>query len=184
MGFIFEHAAQPDKFENIPQSIYWAVITLASVGYGDISPTTEYAFYPNNTGWGSLVLLHDVAVEDADYGKVIAVKQDGYSRFILPMTFSANWQGELGHNTFLFICPDISGVFIANLYDLSGNILSSVSIPEISSTHGEISLWNLDDRAIISIDHDYNIGETRILCNPRGYPGEYPSFNPNLIVEI
>jgi hypothetical protein len=40
MGFIFEHAAQPDKFENIPQSIYWAVITLASVGYGDISPIT------------------------------------------------------------------------------------------------------------------------------------------------
>jgi hypothetical protein len=40
MGYLFEHDAQPDKFENIPQSIYWAVITLASVGYGDISPVT------------------------------------------------------------------------------------------------------------------------------------------------
>lgn len=40
MGYLFEHAAQPDKFENIPQSIYWAVVTLASVGYGDISPVT------------------------------------------------------------------------------------------------------------------------------------------------
>ncbi len=40
MGYIFEHDAQPDKFENIPQSIYWAVVTLASVGYGDISPVT------------------------------------------------------------------------------------------------------------------------------------------------
>ncbi|MDI9331058.1 MAG: ion transporter [Alphaproteobacteria bacterium] len=40
MGYIFEHEAQPDKFENIPQSIYWAVVTLASVGYGDISPVT------------------------------------------------------------------------------------------------------------------------------------------------
>lgn len=40
LGYLFEHAAQPDKFENIPQSIYWAVITLASVGYGDISPIT------------------------------------------------------------------------------------------------------------------------------------------------
>ena len=40
LGFLFEHEAQPDKFENIPQAIYWAVITLASVGYGDISPIT------------------------------------------------------------------------------------------------------------------------------------------------
>lgn len=40
IGYLFEHQAQPDKFENIPQSIYWAVVTLASVGYGDISPVT------------------------------------------------------------------------------------------------------------------------------------------------
>ncbi len=40
LGFLFEHEAQPEKFENIPQSIYWAVVTLASVGYGDISPVT------------------------------------------------------------------------------------------------------------------------------------------------
>ena len=40
LGYLFEHAAQPDKFDNIPNSIYWAVITLASVGYGDISPVT------------------------------------------------------------------------------------------------------------------------------------------------
>jgi voltage-gated potassium channel Kch len=40
LGYLFEYDAQPDKFENIPTSIYWAVITLASVGYGDISPIT------------------------------------------------------------------------------------------------------------------------------------------------
>ena len=40
LGYLFEHDAQPDKFENIPTTIYWAVITLASVGYGDISPVT------------------------------------------------------------------------------------------------------------------------------------------------
>jgi hypothetical protein len=40
VGYLLEHAAQPDKFESIPGAIYWSVITLSSVGYGDISPIT------------------------------------------------------------------------------------------------------------------------------------------------
>ena len=40
LGFELEHDAQPDKFDTIPSAMYWAVITLASVGYGDISPIT------------------------------------------------------------------------------------------------------------------------------------------------
>jgi len=40
LGYMFEHDTQPDKFESIPTSMYWAVITLASVGYGDITPIT------------------------------------------------------------------------------------------------------------------------------------------------
>ena len=40
LGYVIENEAQPEKFDNIPNSVYWAVITLASVGYGDISPIT------------------------------------------------------------------------------------------------------------------------------------------------
>lgn len=32
---------QDSGFENIPVSIYWAIVTVTTVGYGDISPTTE-----------------------------------------------------------------------------------------------------------------------------------------------
>lgn len=31
---------------------------------------------------------------------------------------------------------------------------------------------------------DYSQGDTRILCNPKGYPSENTGFNPNLVVEI
>jgi len=31
---------------------------------------------------------------------------------------------------------------------------------------------------------DYVVGETRILCNPAGYEGENPQFDPALIIEV
>lgn len=31
---------------------------------------------------------------------------------------------------------------------------------------------------------DYRIAATRVLCNPRGYPGENPGFRPDLVVEV
>lgn len=38
--FESEHKAQPEVFTNIPQTLWWAVATLTTVGYGDMYPIT------------------------------------------------------------------------------------------------------------------------------------------------
>ncbi|CAA7626924.1 Kef-type K+ transporter NAD-binding component [Candidatus Terasakiella magnetica] len=38
--YLFEHRAQPHVFSDIPTSMWWAVVTLTTLGYGDMVPVT------------------------------------------------------------------------------------------------------------------------------------------------
>lgn len=38
--YFIEHEAQPDHFSSIPQTMWWAVSTLTTIGYGDVFPIT------------------------------------------------------------------------------------------------------------------------------------------------
>jgi voltage-gated potassium channel len=40
MMYYFEHPAQPNVFTSVPESMWWGVETLTTVGYGDIVPVT------------------------------------------------------------------------------------------------------------------------------------------------
>ena len=40
--YTFEHEVQPEAFGSIPHAMWWAIVTLTTVGYGDVTPVTVY----------------------------------------------------------------------------------------------------------------------------------------------
>jgi voltage-gated potassium channel len=40
--YFFEREAQPDKYGSIPEAMWWGIVTLTTVGYGDVTPLTPF----------------------------------------------------------------------------------------------------------------------------------------------
>ncbi len=55
--YFVEHLAQPKVFSSIPATLWWSVVTLTSVGYGDMVPITVVGKFMT-----SIILLLGVAI--------------------------------------------------------------------------------------------------------------------------
>jgi voltage-gated potassium channel len=40
LAYLLERDAQPELFGSIPQALWWAIVTLTTTGYGDVTPIT------------------------------------------------------------------------------------------------------------------------------------------------
>lgn len=72
--FFAENAAQPDKFSSIPASMWWGVVTLTTIGYGDVFPITVAG--KMIAGIMSVVSVGIIALPTAILGSALLEKLD------------------------------------------------------------------------------------------------------------
>lgn len=68
--FFLEHDAQPEKFSSIPESMWWGIVTLATVGYGDTYPITLWGRL-----FGGVFIILGIMV----YALPVAILASGYN---------------------------------------------------------------------------------------------------------
>jgi voltage-gated potassium channel len=77
-----ESAAQPDKFGSVPDSAWWAIATLTTVGYGDVTPIT-----PLGRVFGSIVMITGLCV----LALPVAIIAAGFTQEVNRRDFVVTW---------------------------------------------------------------------------------------------
>lgn len=80
--YFLEHEAQPDKFGSVPESAWWAIATLTTVGYGDIVPMT-----PSGKLFGSIVMVAGLCI----LALPVAIISTGFAQEVNRHDFVVNW---------------------------------------------------------------------------------------------
>ena len=80
--FVIEREAQPQVFASIPHTMWWAIVTMATVGYGDIAPIT-----PLGKAFGGMVMLAGIAMFAVPAG----ILATGFAAEIRKRDFVVTW---------------------------------------------------------------------------------------------
>lgn len=77
-----EREAQPDKFGTIPDAMWWAVVTLGTIGYGDAVPIT-----PMGKLFGGVTIILGLGT----FALPIAIIATGFSHEVARREFVVTW---------------------------------------------------------------------------------------------
>jgi voltage-gated potassium channel len=80
--YAIEHKVQPDKFGTVPQAMWWAIVTLGTVGYGDVIPVTPL---------GKLVTVFAIVVGFAMIALPIAIISTAFADEVRRRDFVVTW---------------------------------------------------------------------------------------------
>jgi voltage-gated potassium channel len=81
--YVIERGAQPKVFASIPHAMWWAIVTIATVGYGDMYPIT-----PVGRIFGGMVMVIGIAVFAVPAG----ILATGFASEIRKRDFVVTWQ--------------------------------------------------------------------------------------------
>ena len=81
--YVLEREAQPKIFASIPHAMWWAIVTIATVGYGDMFPIT-----PVGKVFGGVVMVIGIAVFAVPAG----ILATGFASEIRKRDFVVTWQ--------------------------------------------------------------------------------------------
>ena len=81
--FVLEREAQPQAFASVPHAMWWSIVTIATVGYGDVTPVT----LPGRV-FAGVVMILGIAMFAAPAG----ILASGFAAELRRRDFVVTWQ--------------------------------------------------------------------------------------------
>jgi len=174
---VAERSAQPDRFGTIPDAMWWAIVTLGTVGYGDVVPITPL---------GRMIAAVTICAGFIMIALPIGIVATGFSREIHRRDFVVTW-------SMVARVPLFAGLNAAEIADImrllrsqtieSGAIIARRGEPAHSMyfvAAGEVEIDLPEQRLRLGVGHFF--GEIAVLRRARRSANVSAIGRTNLLV--